>query len=66
MRHWFDEPYTTVLNLRDWIHSDTWHHVYGPQLGSYSLIEAGLADKGGIDGIDHINELRLCRDELNG
>ena len=55
-----------ALSIREWIHSGTWDRLYGPQLGLYSLVEAGLADKGGLDGLDHVHEQRLCRDEVNG
>ena len=64
MQHWLEEPYTMALNLREWLHLDDWHTLYGSQLGMYSLMEAGIDDKGGIDGLDHVNERRLFRDEL--
>ena len=66
MQRWLDEPYTTALKLSESINSLDWHTLYGSQLGFYNLIEAGLADGGGVDGLDHINELRYVRDELNG
>lgn len=48
MQRWLDEPYTTALKLSESINSLDWHTLYGSQLGFYNLIEAGLADGGGV------------------